>query len=229
MSAPASSHKSRKDAILAAALAWFASLYRKDGWAALEAAVADAIRSGMAEGEASALALAASRQGTTGFAIDLAFADAYARLTGNPAISRQASDVAARMVRGAAADLSVKLAPMAADDDSEGEIAEAAGGTVAGDNVRTVNSWLSDTLWGAAGTGAMALYQRVTQSGQSGMVMVSWITESVNPCALCLANQAGSPYAPQDVPSFPGHPNCRCELDTASDIPSSFFAAYLLS
>lgn len=228
MSTPASS-ASRKEAALVKALAWLSALERKDGWAALEAAIADAIRSGMAEGEASALALAASRQGTAGFAIDPAFQAAYARLAGDPSVAQQAAEVAARMLRGAAADLSLRLAQMAAAGSSEDEMAEAAGGTVTGGNVRSVNSWLSDALWTATGTGALALYQRAAQSGESGMVMVSWITESGNPCQVCQDNEAGSPYAPQDVPPYLAHPNCRCVLDTATDIPSSFFSAYLLS
>src|SRR6185437_1201271 len=58
-----------KDAATTAALGWLRGIYRTAGYAALIAAIEDAIRSGMAEGEAGALALAASRQGKTGFSI----------------------------------------------------------------------------------------------------------------------------------------------------------------
>jgi hypothetical protein len=44
---------------------------------------------------------------------------------------------------------------------------------------------------------------------------------------MCQDNEAGSPYAPEDVPDYPGHPNCQCELDQVSDVPSSFFAGLL--
>jgi hypothetical protein len=60
------------------------------------------------------------------------------------------------------------------------------------------------------------------------MIMIAWVTDG-NPCQLCIDNESNGPYAPQDVPAFPGHPNCKCDLTTADNIPSSFFAAYLLS
>ena len=42
-------------------------------------------------------------------------------------------------------------------------------------------------------------------------------------------NQSDGPYAPQDVPPFWLITTAMCALDVAADVPSSFFAAYLLN
>ena len=73
-----------KGVAVAAALAWLAGIEQTAGYAALVAAIEDAIRAGMAEGEADALASAAARQGAGGLDIAAAFAAAYQRLQGDP-------------------------------------------------------------------------------------------------------------------------------------------------
>lgn len=210
--------------------------------------MADAIRSGMAEGEADALALAADKQGVRGFVIAAAFAAAYDRLAGNTDIAQQAQGATAGMVDGAASDIGSALADQAGDGGSEDDMTGAVDEAVSGDRSRSVSARLGDSLWSAIGAGILALYMLVSSGGaddiaeaeaggtgtgappieRPGMVMVSWVTDG-NPCAVCVDNQAGSPYAPQDVPQYLAHPHCRCELYTYSDIPSPFFAAYLLS
>ncbi len=236
-----------RDKALETALAWLAAIYGAKGYAALVAAISDAIRSGMAEGEADALAVAAARSGAGGIAIDRAFADAYERLADGGEISRQAADVAGKMISGAAADVSRVLAEGAADDSSDDEASSAVDDTVTGNNVRSVSSWLQDAIWGAIGAGAVALFGRASQPQPSapaepgegpavppsppeppGMVLLIWVTDG-NPCKACMDNEAGSPYAPQDLPSFPQHNHCQCEITTYDDVPSSFFAAYLLN
>jgi hypothetical protein len=231
MSTPASNPdpKARKAAALAAATMWLGAVYGKDGWNSLADALADALRSGTAEGEASALAAAAAAQGVSSFAIGRAFQDAYDRLAGDLAISQQASDLAQKIVAGAAADISLKLAAMSAQGDSEDGISDAVHDTVSGTAVRSVGSWLSEALWTAAGMGALALYSRASQQQPDAQILVDWITESGNPCVICQGNEAGSPYAPADVPSYLAHPNCRCELSSDSYLPSSLFSAYVLS
>jgi len=80
------------------------------------------------------------------------------------------------------------------------------------------------SLWGAFGAGAVALYQRV--AAVTGEMGVDWI-DSPSACPLCQQNAAGSPYAPEDVPPYPGHGGCRCDLQPDGNVPLSFFAGYL--
>ena len=141
---------------LEAALAWLAALYAKKGWAALLAAIEDAIRSGMAEGEADALAVAAARQGAGGIAIDRAFADAYGRLADDGDISRQAADAAARIIDGVAARVSGVLAG-APDDSSDDDVSGDVDDEVTGNDVEPATSRITDLIWGAIGAGLVWL------------------------------------------------------------------------
>ena len=235
-----------RNAALAAALAWLGAIQAKGGWAALLAAIEDAIRSGMAEGEAGALAVAAARQGAGGIDISAAFADAYEQLADDGDISRQAADTAQKIIDGAAADVSGVLAG-AGDDSSDDEIAAAVDDAVTGNDVRSVGSWMQDVIWGAIGAGLVWLCGYAGTSSTpppvpgetpvppaeppqspAGPVFLNWICDG-NPCNACLDNQAGGPYAPQDCPPLPFHNHCQCELDQADDLPASFYAAYLLN
>lgn len=205
-----------KDVAESAALAWLQHLYQTDGYAALVAAIEAAIRAGMAEGEADALAAAAARQGIAGLNIAEAFASAYGRLAGDPGVSRRAQQVIEHIVQGAAADLARHLAAGGASASSVRDLLTGA--------TRSVRSWLVDGLRSALGAGVLSLLSRIGQGGDTGMV--NWVTDG-NPCAGCQDNEAGSPYAPGDVPAYPSHINCQCELDPAGGIPSSLFASLL--
>ena len=124
-----------------AALAWLLTLEQKKGWAALVAALEDAIRDGMAEGEADSLAVAADRQGVKGFPVAAAFTAAAAALQGDPDVSRQAQETVQAILAGTAASLSVVLADGAQDDASEAEMADAVTDAVTGPDVSPVRSW----------------------------------------------------------------------------------------
>lgn len=91
-----------QDTAAAVAVGWLYSLYHAKGYPALVAAVEDAIRQGMAEGEADALALAAARQGVAGFQVGRAFKAAYERLATDHSVSQRATATVARIVDGAA-------------------------------------------------------------------------------------------------------------------------------
>jgi hypothetical protein len=212
-----------KGVAVAAALAWLQKLYQAKGYAALVAAIELAIRAGMAEGEADALAAAAARQGVTGLDIAGAFASAYGRLEGDPGVSQQAQETLERIVQGAAADLGKQLAEDAGAGKGQQDMVSGVRGLLTG-AVRSVRSWVQDGMWAALGAGVKGLLSRIGLGGQTGLV--NWVTDG-NPCAMCQDNEAGSPYAPEDVPDYPGHPNCQCELDQVSDVPSSFFAGLL--
>lgn len=233
-----------------AALAWLGALQQRKGWTALLAAIEDAIRDGMAEGEADSLAVAADRQGVKGFSLGAAFAAAAQALQGDPDVSRRAQETAEAILAGTAAALAVTLADGAEDGSSEAEAADAVSGAVTGPDVSPVRYGLADALWAAAGAGLTGLIGRIMsgtppqvppETGtaeppappqppeEPGLALINWVCEGGNPCPTCLDNQGGSPYAPQDVPAYLAHSHCCCALYLASDIPSSFFAAYLLN
>lgn len=212
-----------KDAATTAAIAWLRGVYRTEGYPALVAAIEDAIRSGMAEGEAGALALAASRQGVTGFRIAKAFRAAYDRLDGSGDVSHKAADTIAAIVAGAAADAGRALAGQAGDGGSEDDMTSAAQDALTGDDARSAWSWTDWAVWAAIGAGASALFRL------AGIGSIAWYdVGDSRECQTCLDNAAGSPYQAGSVPPFPAHIRCRCSLDAADSSPlSAFLAAYL--
>jgi len=239
----------RKEAGTAAALAWLARLRKTKGYDALVAALEQAIAEGMAEGEADALALAADKAGKSGFDIGKAFRAALARLQGDPGISRQAQDAADSMVDGAAGDVGGTLADQAGQDGSEADMTGAADDTLSGGKSRSVELGTDWALYAAILAGAVALYQRATSGGQPAegappgtgpeqppapppppvMILLNFVTAGDSRvCATCQGLADNGPYAPQDFPDYP-HARCRCSAEAADDVPSSFFAAYLLS
>jgi hypothetical protein len=216
-----------KKAATAAALAWLAGIGNTSGYSALEAAVTDAIQAGMAEGQADALAAAAAKQGAGGLAIDRAFTAAYGDLAGNSGVAGKAQGTIERVIAGAGADIGKVLTDGAADGVSAGEMTAAATDAVTGTGSRSLDMWIGDAIQAAIGSGVQDLLSQVSQDDSDAMGMTIWQTDGL-PCGECIDNEAGSPYAPQDLPDFPAHPRCQCEIFAADDIPSSYFSAYLL-
>jgi hypothetical protein len=211
-----------KDAAAAAALAWLRKLYQAKGYPALVAAIEDAIRAGMAEGEANALALAADHAGKTGFQIGRAFQAAYDRLDGNQAIARQAETAAQGMVDSTAAGVGRDLADEAENEDAgEQDMTTAASRAAAG---ATLAGWVGNLLWSAFGNGAKTLYQRAADAGAT--VLIDWMSEP-SACIICQDNTANGPYQPQDVPPYLAHPSCRCWLASATGLPDSMLTEWL--
>jgi uncharacterized HAD superfamily protein len=212
-----------QDVATAAALGWLRAVYRSDGYDALVAAVEDAIRSGMAEGEADALALAASRQGKTGFSIAAAFKAAYGRLADDQSVSQQAADTVTRIIDGAGNDLGRRLASMAGS--SADDMAAAIDDMASGDDVNSVDTGTDWALSAALLGGALSLYGAVNADSP---VLLNWITAGdARVCPTCSGYEDNSPYLPGDVPDYP-HPRCRCSVDLAPDSGSSSFLAALL-
>lgn len=218
-----------QDTGTAAALTWLNGIYHTDGYQALVDAVEEALLDGMAEGEADTLAIAAVRQGKTGFAIDAAFATARERLDGSHPAGQAALTAIAAMVTGAANDTGRRLAQLAGDDATEDEMAAAAGDLTSGDDVRSVTTWTDHALWKAIGAGILALYERVS-GGLATLTAISvdWVdVGDSRECPICRANAAGSPYPQDQVPSFPAHPRCRCDLQGRQRLPLRFLAPFL--
>ena len=218
----------RQEAASAAVQGWLAGIYQAAAYGALAGALEDAVRDGMAEGEADAMAAAAYQQRLGTFDTDAAFAAALATLQGDYGVTRQAQEAAAGLIAGAAADAARALAGTEDDSDEE-EAAGALKGSVSGNAVSAVGRWVERALFGAIGAGGIALWRRAAAAlgGLFGNVeLISWDTDS-SPCVLCSQNAADGPYLPQDVPPYLAHPNCRCSLSSAGNLPSSWLASFL--
>jgi hypothetical protein len=215
-----------KDSATGAAVAWLSQIDTTKGYPALVAAIESAIAEGMAEGEADALAVAADRQGATGFVIAGAFTAALARSQADPGVSQQAQQAAEKMTTGAANDTGRTLAALAADGSTEAGMSAAVEDETSGSQSRSVAMGTDWTLSAAILAGAAALYSQASSS-QSAAVMVNWVTAGDGRvCNTCSGYEDNSPYAPEDVPDYP-HGGCRCSTEPADDIPSSFFAGLL--
>jgi hypothetical protein len=190
----------------------------------LLAAISDLITAGLAEGEADAMAVAAQDQGLGSLDIAAAVAAAVARLAGDSTAGQRVRDAASGLAGAVAAAVARVLAG-SGQDSTEDEVAEAMRSAASAASGR----WTDWALWGAFGAGAVSLWRRAASafSGAfSQSVLIDWDTDS-SPCALCSDNASGSPYAPEDVPSYPGHGNCRCSLSTEASLPSSWLNAFL--
>jgi hypothetical protein len=218
------------------------------------AALAEAIREGMAEGEAGALALAAAQQGKTGFRIADAFKAAYQRLANDHSITQQAQDTASKIIDGAAGDAGRRLASLAGDGSSEQDMTSGAGDVMNGQQAPA--RWTDWAVWGAVLTGAKGLYSWLAGLGRGGtgpdggggqpddgtpgpdtppgggtpggQILLSWITAGDSRvCPVCSGYEDNSPYLPQNVPDYP-HPRCRCSVDLAPDSGYSSLLTALL-
>lgn len=213
----------------AAALGWLRKLYAGDGYDALVTTLADAIRAGMAEGEANALAVAATQAGHVGFPIGKAFKAAYARLANDPAIGRKAADAATRLIDSTAGNVGRRLAKLAGDGSSEDDMTAGVADVV--NDPQPVRQGAGDVFWTALGAAALSLFGRASKpppgtSDSGGGVLVDWNSEP-SACIICQDNTANGPYLPLDVPAYLAHPNCRCWLSAASGLPAWMLAGWL--
>jgi len=190
----------------AAALAWLAGIGNTSGYGALVTAVEDAIQSGMAEGQADALAAAAAKQGTAGVSIAAAFTTAYGALAGDPAVGEQAQGTIERVIAGAGADIGKVLTDSAEAGAGEQEMTTAAVDAVTGTGARTLGAWIGDAIQSAIGSGAVSLWTQQAQA-QDAPILVNWVTDG-SPCNACSDNEDSGPYLPEQCPSYPEHPNC---------------------
>lgn len=209
----------RKQAARSAALDAMNGVYQSAAYPVLVAALEAIVREGMAEGEADALATAAALQQLGPFDIAAAFAAALASLQDDTSIRGRAQAAAAGLIAAAVNALARVLASHGPDDEGlDGDTGDELRG---GKTLARFADW---SLWGAFGAGAVALFRRVAAA--SGQVLLDWTVDS-SPCVLCQSNADGNPYAPEDLPSYPGHAHCRCDIVPDSSVPVSFLAGFL--
>lgn len=210
------------DAIAAANL-MLAALPYGSAWAGLRAELRDAIAAGQAEGVVGAIALAAEQAGAIGIDWDLAFTHAYAALARLDELWADADGWLAKMLDRAAADLGRALAQAAEAGASYEDMLAAAVDALGGEDVDAVAFVVDWALNTGLAQGALDLY------ASEGVTDVDWVTAGdVRVCPRCDANEANSPYSPQDFPSCPDHPLCRCTPAANWVLPAAY-NAYLLS
>jgi hypothetical protein len=223
-----------KGAATAAAVAWLDGVYNSGGYPALVTAIEDAIREGMAEGQADALALAADKQGAAGFQIGRAFTAANEQLAGDSGVAERAQDTAGKVVGGAGNDVGRALADGAKSGAGVEDMTSDVRDAVTGDQSRSVSANTDGALSAAILAGAVALYGQAAAaqaagggsgqgadaaaaSAQPPSVLLDWITAGDDRvCNTCSDYEDNSPYTPEAVPDYP-HPACRCSVDTASE------------
>jgi hypothetical protein len=213
-----------QDVAITTALAWLRAVYHADGFEALVTALADAIRAGMAEGEAGALALAASRQGQAGFSIAKAFKAAYGRLATDHTITQRAAAAAAGLIDATAGDVGRRLASQAGDGASQDDMAAGVSDVMNGG--QSVDRGSDTALWAGIGLGALALYQAIgTAAGGGQAADVAYLLwQSAGDgrvCVQCQDNEDNSPYTLANAPEMPAHPRCRCSWDYTGNVPSA--------
>ena len=226
--APSVMRRWRQESAQSAALVMLSHIWRTAGYASLLGALEAAVREGMAEGEADAMAMAAHAQRLGAFSIAAAFRAAAQRYQDDVAVTETARQAAESLANGVARDIARVLARSAADA-SDADIIAAMDGYLRGDEVPAVARWTEEALWSAYGAGAVRLWQRAASGNLAGAsVGIDWLTDS-SPCALCAENAAGSPYLPYEVPAYPGHRGCRCWLVSDARLPVPVLAPFLAS
>lgn len=200
-------------------LAWIPA---SRAWQSLRDAMRGALQSGRAEGVAGAIAIAGQAVGELGIDFDLAFTDAYRALENLGTLWADADGWLGKMLGRSADDLGRALGDLAAQNAGYDEMLAAAGSILDGagsDSVSFIVDWALQT---ALSQGALDLY--ASENVQSA----TWTTAGDSRvCAICDANEAGSPYALSDFPQMPAHPRCRCVSSAEFDLTS--FTRYFTS
>jgi hypothetical protein len=179
----------------------------KAAWQGLRDAMRAVVTSGRAEGYASALAVAASKQQMIGFDFDIAFQHAYDAMENLGDAWAAADPWLERMVGRAADEFGRTLGDLASQG-ADYEQMVAAGLDVLQDTTadRDIVGFIVD--WAAStgmSRGALDLY------ASEGVQQVSWLTAGDGRvCPVCETNGQESPFLITDFPTMPAHPLCRC-------------------
>ena len=217
-----------------AASSLMSGFYAHDQHHHLLDAVQDALRTGMAEGEAGLLAVNADKHGhtvteTTGYHWDTAYQSIYDRLANLPDLPLLAQQWVQTMLNGCARSIGILLARLVAENASRAEMAaelEAAlianGSTTA--SYRAVTLFMDQAIAQAMSQAALNLYR---SEGIDDIYFVTAGDERV--CPICAAAEENSPYNTDNCP-VPGlHPLCRCVLTSDDPAPFKALAAQLIS
>lgn len=178
-----------------------------EDYVALTDSYAIAIRTGHAEGDAGAIALAAQQQHVVGIDFDAAHTTA---LTGLAAITTYTADAKAwigRTIRGAIGDVARVLTSGAQREASAQDMADDVRAAIDTDQVPAVGAFADMALGRAFTDGMMTRYARW------GIRQVDFVTAgAANVCPICLGFESGNPWSVIEVPRPPIHPRCACTV-----------------
>lgn len=210
--APRENDDSTRDdiaAATAAVAAVLASLPNRPAWTALRTALRNALAAGQAEGAAGAATIAADQAGHAPPDWDTAFQDAYDALATDHTLWAEADTWLKRLLDRAATDLGRALADQEAAGATADDMVDAADNALDTGDVPAADFTVDWAVGAALAAGALAWYQ------QQGATQLSWVSAGDGRvCATCEANEAGSPYPPDQFPQMPAHPRCRCIATT---------------
>lgn len=196
------------------------SLLAHADWVKLRQAVTSALSSGLAEGQAGAMALLADKIGATGFNFDKAFADAQAQYVSNPYLASvegwigQLMDVVANATGR-------RIAQSIADGEDLQDTEDAASEAV--QNPQNSMSYIIDMITHLAISAGILWWLR--NNGAANIWYITAGDERV--CGECDAAEENSPYYIADVPTPPLHSRCRCSLYTDDPLSGDLIASYL--
>lgn len=189
------------------------------GFRAVIGAIEAALRSGEAEGQAGAIAVAASKLGHTTIAFDQAYDAALGELEDLDHYARQAAEVGADIVNGAASNIGRRLAASADQGDNTAAMLAA----VQPDDPAAA-AYYTDVAVGKAITAGM-----LTVFAGIGLHTVNFVTAGDGKvCKICEGYEDNNPWPLLTVPHPAIHGRCRCTLEPSGPIESlGRFASYL--
>ena len=188
------------------ALGFLSAIHYTDTYPHLQAAVADALRAGRAEGHVGASRVLTSRtlrEADDDWTIDFTrYYDQLELLDDWPALSDRWIQ---NIIDGASTDLGNRLAALTRDGASYEEMLAAAQDVVDGTDVKALSTLIDYAMGDALVQGSLDLYASENVSS------VDWLDAGDGRvCPRCADNAANGPYRVAGFPDCPAHPYCRC-------------------
>jgi len=184
--------------------------------------LADAIKTGIAEGEAGAIALAAQQVSIVGIDFDIAFRDAWKQLEKLGEYYADARGWLGRILNGAATDVGRLLARLAERNATHEDMVTEVTDLLGSNEIRSVSALVDMAMGQSFSRGALALYAR------EGIREVDFFTAGDSRvCPICDTDEKGSPYALIEAPQPPRHSFCRCVIVATQPLQALDFTPYL--
>lgn len=170
---------------------------------ALVQTIADALKDGMAEGEAGAIALAAQEVHVIGIDFDIAFRDAWEALASLGDYMADAKGWLSKILDGAATDVGRLLSRLAEAGATYDEMVSAVQELLTDKEIRAITTLVDMAMGQSFARGALALYAR------EGIREVDYFTAGdTRVCPVCDTFEKHSPYALVEAPAPSIHPFC---------------------
>lgn len=169
----------------------------------LVSVLADAIKTGIAEGEAGAIALAAQHVSVVGIDFDIAFKDAWKQLEKLGEYYADARGWLGRILDGAAGDVGRLLARLAEEGATHDTMVSEVSDLLDSKEIRSVSTMVDMAMGQSFSRGALALYAR------EGIREVDFLTAGdTRVCPICDTFEREGPYTLIEAPAPSIHPFC---------------------